>query len=460
MLSAVDLAIIGVFFAVLFGWALWERKDITLEDYWVNSRDTDKYIVVATILSTYVGVGSIFSNASFAYSGAGFATAAILLSFFLYFYLFGKFFAPKIKEFGDKHNAYTLPDFLEERFSSRVRIAGAFVNFIMYGLLLALQILGMATLLSAFSSVSPTIATLIGGAIIVLYTTIGGLRADIRTDIFQFIVMVFLLVVFLPLVISNAGGFSTITSLPTTFLTGGEYMPFYLYILMAIFLGASVLTASDLWQRVYAGDTKKNVEWAMKTGGIAIAVFFFMAMLFGIFAKAMLSGVDPNFVIPELIQSVLPAGVVGVVLAGLFAAVMSSADTMLLIASMTLVHDVYEEILGNELNSKSVLKISRWTTFVLGVLAVGVTLLLFNFVDLAINSLSFAVVLIPPIVFGFYWEQANEAAAFWSIVTGTVTLTGFSFVDPKQAFVPAIIVSFGTFWLVQKAPEYKRRYLQ
>ena len=109
---SIDLVIVGIFFIAIFLIGILERKKITISDYWVNSRKTNKWILVATIASTFLGVGSLISNAGIAFSGAGLATLSLMASFFFAFLIFAKYFAPKIKEFGDKTGAYTLPDFL------------------------------------------------------------------------------------------------------------------------------------------------------------------------------------------------------------------------------------------------------------------------------------------------------------------------------------------------------------
>lgn len=449
-LDTIDLLIVAAFFIVVFLIGIIDRKKVKLEDYWVNNRKTNKFILVATTLSTFIGVGSILGLAGVTYSGAGFGSFVLVGSFFLYFLIFAKFFAPKIKEFGDRHNAYTLPDFLEFRYSKKVRVAGSLVNLITYGFWLALQMLGVGVFISTVGGFDPLIGTAIGGLIVIAYTSIGGLRADIRTDVVQFFVMSTLVIVFLPVLVINSGGLESLTNLPISFLAGTEFAPLYVFIFGFIFLGATNLTSSDIWQRAYAGDTTQNVKWAMKISSILVLLFLAMAVFFGIYGKILLPDVGPNNVVPELLNRLLPAGIFGLVLIGFFAAIMSSADTMLLITSMTIVHDIYQKTFNKQLSDEATLRASRWVTLVVGILSLAVALIVLNIVHLAIDAISFVVVLIPAIVFGFYWKKANSTAAFWSIVLGLVTITVFLFIDPIQAFIPGIIVSFLTFLIVNR----------
>lgn len=459
MISPIAIWIVGIFFAITFLIGIWDRKKVKLEDYWVNARKTNKFVLVATLVSSFVGVGALLSNASIAYSGGGLATLLLLGSFFVYFLIYAKYFAPKIKEFGDAHGAYTLPDFLAHRYSQSVRVAGMVVNLISYALWLALQILGLGLFVSSLGGMDPVWATVIGGGIVVLYTTIGGLRADIRTDIFQFFIMLGLIFVFLPMLISQGGGLQAISTLPASFLGGSEFAPWYVFVLGFLILGATNITSSDIWQRTYAGDTKKNVQWAMTVGGFMILLFVIMGALFGVYGRILLPGIDANMVVPQLLQTFLSPVVFGIVLAGFLAAIMSSADTMLLVTSMTIVHDLIQKTFNKELTPDQALRLSRWTTFIVGAISATIAVLVFSVAHIAIEAVSYVAVLLPAVVFGFYWKKATPQAAFWSIVLGTITLTAFLWVSPVEAFIPAMFVSFVTFWIVNAVVLAKKKSL-
>ncbi|MFA6504168.1 MAG: hypothetical protein WCT54_04555, partial [Patescibacteria group bacterium] len=152
--------------------------------------------------------------------------------------------------------------------------------------------------------------------------------------------------------------------------------------------------------------------------------------------------------ISDLMSLILPAGLYGLVLIGFFAAIMSSADTVLLITSMTLVHDIYIKGMNKPMTEHATLRLSRIVTFVLGILGLIVALLISNVVHLAIESISFYVVLTPAVIFGFYWKRANNKAAIWSVLIGLIGVFAFLFIDPVQAFIPGIVLSFLTFILV------------
>ena len=446
-MALIDIIIVAIFFLVTLIVGLIERKKITLEDYWVNSRKTKTFFLVATVLSSFIGVGAILGTAGIAFSGGGLIALAIPFSFLFYLMLYAKFIAPKIKEFGDHHRAYTLPDFFSIRYSKKAGTLAAIVNLISYGMYLALQILGMGVFVNALTGFSPSIATIVGGLIVIAYTTIGGLRADIRTDVFQFVIMLFLLFVFLPIIIIKGGGLTAIQSLPSSFLLGTDFAPPYVIILAFLFIGIATFTYADLWQRAYAGESRRTVKKASYISGVLVFLFLIMAVLFGVYGYILIPGATSNTVISDLL-TLLPIGLYGLVLAGFFAAVMSSADTVLLITSMTLIHDIYKKSMNRTMNDEETLRLGRRVTSILGLMALIVALIVFNIVHLAIQAISFYVVLTPAIIFGFYWKKANSKAAIWSIIIGLIGVIAFLFIDPVQAFIPGIVLSFLTYILV------------
>ncbi len=447
-MALIDIIIVALFFLIVIIIGFIERKKITLEDYWVNNRKTKTFFLVATVLSTFIGVGAILGTAGIAFNGGGLIALAIPFSFLFYLMLYAKFIAPKIKEFGDKHKAYTLPDYFAVRYSKKAGIVASLVNLLSFGLYLALQILGMGIFVNALTGFSPNVATIVGALIVITYTTVGGLRADIRTDVFQFIVMLVLLFIFLPIVIFKGGGFGALQSLPSSFLLGTDFAPPYVILLAFLFIGIATFTYADLWQRAYAGDSKKTVKKAAYVSGILAFLFLVMAVLLGVYGNILLPNSTSNTVISDLLTLVLPAGLYGLILAGFFAAVMSSADTVLLITSMTLVHDIYRKGMNKQMSEEATLRLSRKVTFILGIMALIVALLIFNIVHLAIEAISFYVVLTPSIIFGFYWKRANNKAAIWSIIVGLIGVIAFLFIDPIQAFIPGIVLSFLTFIIV------------
>ncbi len=448
-METLDYSIIGLFFLIIFAIGLYERGKLTLSDYWVNGRQTSSWVLVATTLSSFIGAASILGNGSVANAGGGFATLAVPASYFLYFLAFAIFLAPRIKEFGDKYKAYTLPDFLAHVFGPRVRDISAIVILVTFALYLALQILAFGLFVSTFTGFNPNTATIIAAAITIIYTAVGGIRADMRTDVFQFGMMILLMIIFLPAILNEAGTVR-IFSLPEHFLTGRDFAPPYVWIFALFFLGASVIASPDLWVRAYAGKDSRAVRNSMAISSVMVFLFMTMAVLLGIAGKVLLPETDSNLIIPELLSHYIPTGLFGIVMAGFLATIMSSADTVLLVLSMTVVRDFYQKQINPGASDEVLLKLSRKLIIAFGIIGLIVALVVFNIAHLSIHAVSFYACLIPVIFAGFYSKKPSEPAAFWSITLGFIAIIAALFFDPVQAFIPGIIISTITYLVIAR----------
>lgn len=215
-LPLVDILIVVAFIGVLLWLGFRERSQLSLDDYWVNARDTGTFSVTATMNSTFIGAGAIFAMAGLALE-AGFAVLFIGLSFVFYLILFGVLLAPRIQALGVKEKIYTFPQALGLRYGRRLQLLSAILSLLVYGLFMGVQFLAIGGLVSLFTDVSLVAATIIGGLVITAYVYAGGLRADIRTDILQFLVMILLVLVFVPLLIIKGGGRRRFYSFQATF---------------------------------------------------------------------------------------------------------------------------------------------------------------------------------------------------------------------------------------------------
>ncbi len=448
-MGVVDYLIIGTFFAVVFAIGFYERGKLSLADYWVNDRRTPSWMLVATTLSSFIGAASILGNGSVAFSGGGLATLAVPASYFFHLLIFALFFAPKIKEFGDQTGGYTLPDYLAFKFSERVRGISAFVILVTFALYLALQILAFGLFVAAFSGFEPNTATIIAALITIGYTAVGGIRADMRTDLFQFAIMMVLLFIFLPEIINEAG-INRMIELPLEFLNGSNFAPSYVWVFALFFLGSSVIASPDLWVRAYAGKDSATVKKSMILSSFMVLAFMGMAVLLGIAGKVLIPESSSNEIIPNLLVKFVPTGLFGLMMAGFFAAIMSSADTVLLVLSMTAVRDIYQKKINPQASDELLLKLSRNLIIIFGLIGLGVALVIFNIAHLSLQAVSFYACLIPVIVAGFYGKRRNERGAYWSIVLGFIATVIGLFFDPVQAFIPGIIISSLAYYLVRE----------
>ena len=447
-MEIIDLLIVLAFLIVIFFIGIKQRKKISLEDYWANSRNTNTFTLVATMLSTFIGASALIALANIGYTG-GMASLIIGLSFVFYFIIFALFIAPRIKRAADKIKAYTLPDILAVRYSPSVRVVSGLVNIIIFTLFLAVQFLAVGSFIALVTNLGIIVGTVIGGLIMIIYTSIGGLKSDIRTDVFQFFVMLILIIIFLPLLVIKSGGFNSLTKLPSNYFTGTAFADPIVLVAAFLFIGVTTMSSSDVWQRVYAAKDEKSVKKGMLWTGILILPFFILATAMGMFGKVLYPElIDSNLLIAKELFYVLPIGLLGLGLAGFFAALMSSADSSLLVISQTLVRDFYQSFFRKNMSEEQTLKLSKKVTFVLGILSLIVALIFLSILNLSISAVSLGVVLLPAIFCAFFWKKSTAKAALFSIIIGSITIFATLPFMKEEAFIPGLILSFISFILI------------
>ena len=193
----------------------------------------------------------------------------------------------------------------------------------------------------------------------------------------------------------------------------------------ALFLVLSLgdIPAPDLIQRVYASRDDRTAKLSSILAGISYYAAGVVSILVGVMMRYLEPGLpDPNLAYPAMITTFLPTGLAGLTLAGLMAAVMSNADSMLLAPSIVLVRNVVGEALRRELSEAELLRGSRYAVIALGVLAIAAALAradVLYWLTLAFDVL-FASLFVP-LTLGLFWGRFGWRGATASIALGALS---------------------------------------
>ena len=153
----------------------------------------------------------------------------------------------------------------------------------------------------------------------------------------------------------------------------------------------------------------------------------------------------------------LPAGLLGLCVAAFLSALMSTADSMLMVASTVILKDFYPLLQKNA--PARHIKQSRIITFFIGIVGLAIALLVPNIFNLIVMAISYLSILLCSIIGGFFWKRANSRAAFYSITSGFIFALILIFKIPRFAFIPAILLSIIIFisfsFIFKHSPEEK-----
>ncbi|MBZ0266179.1 sodium:solute symporter family protein, partial [bacterium] len=232
------------------------------------------------------------------------------------------------------------------------------------------------------------LAIIIGGAIVIIYSTAGGLLAVIHTDVYQFVVLFvgFLLTLgfIAPDVIASWGTFTEDISNDFFRLGGGKGLSFLITTWLAFFLGETF--APGYATRYMIGKTIRDTKIGIAGVGLLLALTFPAVIFFiALYARNMFPGIDSQQALPMVIRELHNPIIGGLMIAALLSAVMSSADSALNSATAIFVKDLFEHHLGWEhKGDKKILKLARIWTVLLGIISIIIAYLWPNIIDLLV----------------------------------------------------------------------------
>lgn len=337
-------------------------------------------------------------------------------------------------------------EFIEERYSNKMRQALAWVGIPMKVIDDALKLFAISTLLTVglgvagalpegWSEHAVTLAVIASGLIILAYTFLGGIWAVMVTDFVQFVVLAVVIVLLLPLSIAAAGGWTGFTEgVPDGFfsLINTEFQSAWYVVAFLLILTLGNSSQWHLVQRYYSVRRDKD---ARKVGYmVAILNFVTPPLMFlpAMAATVFLPGVeDPSQIYGVLCKYLLPIGMLGMLVAAMFAATMSMLSSDYNAVSSVLTHDIYKRLINPKATDKELVLCGRLTTLGVGLAALSITFLIMRraqeteLLDMMIQL--FAVFLPPiaiPVLTGLLTRKINSGGGLTGLVGGTVAGAG------------------------------------
>jgi len=438
----IDLSIFIVYMIAVLGIGFYFlKKNKSADDYYVGGRKMGSLHIGLSVVATDVGGGF-----SIGLGGLGFVMGLsgswMLFTGLIGAWLSAIFLIPKVSKLENFKTLYTFPQIFESFYSKKVAIAAGLISGIGYIGFTASQILAGAKLASAsFVNLEMNTALIIMGTIVVVYTVLGGIKAVIYTDTVQWIIlMAGLILIGIPLGYFAVGGYEEISStvrsemLTLTNVSWQELVKWAVTIIPIWFVGMT------LYQRIFSCPDEKTAKKAWYIAGVfEYPLMAFMGVLLGLFARVAadqgmfdylgyeaIQDLDPEMGLPMLLRTILPVGLMGLMMSAYFSAIMSTADSCLMAASGNFVTDILDRFINISGNHKRFLRTSQIMTLVLGVFALLLATNMQNVLELMLYSYAFMVSgLFVPVIGAFYWKRSSSVAAFWAMLLGggtTITL--------------------------------------
>lgn len=421
-----------IYLATMFFVAWYFSRRESLEDYFVNQRKTNIWLMTLSTVATVVGAGATVAIVSEVYNTGISYGLALPISFIVGMFVLGVL-AKKIKEIGDEYNAHTIVDFFEKRFGRKNQILAGWLQLFLLVIWIGVQAIAIASLASVLTGVDYVIALFFSAAITILYTAIGGLKVDIITDFIQFWIIVVVFIVMAIVGYQHIGNFGNLfAQLPKEHLNPFAFGGVSWFIGVILVSGFLYLGNTTHWQRIFSAENK---ETARKSFFIAIPITAFLGILvlfLGLVATVVLPEIQKETAIFALMKEILPPWLVGFGFASILAVIMSSVDS-LLVGGSTIIHKALFSKKNFE-DKKSILY-ARLLTGSFGVFGFVIAFFIPNIITLSLLVTYLALIFVPPIFAGIYSKKTSANASFYSILIPSITLFILFPILKEQVFV-------------------------
>jgi SSS family solute:Na+ symporter len=423
-IATIDYIIISLYLVGMVGVGLWfAKKHSDFEDFFLAGRSLTTPLLITTLISTYYGIDVLFGDSQLGFTNGVVAWFAYARPTYAFFLIAAFLLAHRLREEDFK----SLPDILDKYYGKKTRYVGAVTSFI-YSLP-ALSLYGFGMLSDVILGWEPIMGMLVLGGIALIYTITGGFWAVALTDSIQFVLMCVILAMAFPFAMNLIGGFDSMIEVlePSYFDTLGD-MSIWLIIIYAS-TGLSILVEPTFYQRIFAAKSYKNVRNALVIGIFIWGSYDWIITILAMAAKvAVIQGTLPVDVAPDaalltIMVAALPAGALGLFLAGVLATEMSSLDSYCLVAGGNVAYDIYKPAFKPSATDKELIKTTRYgilLSWVLGfAMAISFDQMLGLWVFLASILISSV---LAPILLGMYVPKFRKPlAGFLSSGLGLVS---------------------------------------
>ncbi len=420
----IQYVIILAYFAFILFKGIRHSRDIDdQDDFLVAGRSIGWFFLLCTMSATVIGGGASLGAIGRTYSW-GILMLVVSSAWYIHFIFSGLFVAPMFR----KAELYTVAGFFEHRYDGRSRFVAFLLSLFFSVGVLGAQMVAFGKIITTMIPVLPYHwAVLIGGGMVILYSTAGGLYAVIHTDVYQFLILMAGFAVTLALCMPDlvSSWASVRSTVPVEFfhIDGGKGWVFLITTFLAFLLGETF--APGYATRYCVGKDIRETRKGIVGAGIFLALTFPVILFFiALYAKIHFHGIDPEQALPSTVLRLNNPVVGGLIIAALMSAVMSSADSILNSSTAIFMKDLYEKyIAGEDVDPDRGLKLSRFSSVGLGALGIILALVLPDIIDLLLLTYNlWAPGIIVPVVAGVFLKERSRALDTLILVTMAASL--------------------------------------
>ena len=444
------------------------RKVKTKADYLVAGRTLPWYVLVFTLLSSWIGSGSLFGGAENAFRN-GFSALWQAAGGWLGLLVI-IFVAPRARKFAQ----YTIPDLLETRYNTAARVLGAIAILFAFTAIASYQFRGGSHVLRLIFPGLDEIARntfhipvgheaalgeVIVAFFVIIFTAFAGMASVAYLDVVIGVLATITCIVAVPILLAKAGGWSAFhQALPPEYfqpfgrfaiVNGVDQGPWTGFVRAMELLVPTMLLLlgnQSMYQKFFSARSERDAKLSVIgwiTGTFILETVIVAIAVIGAALYMHVPNIEPSEIIPYAARNGLPSLIGAILMGAVFAKVISTANNYLFSPATNLVNDIYVRFINREASDKTVVLVSRLIVIALGVFALIQLTLFSSILAMALYAYTIYSAAITPVVMGaFFSKRVTAAAAVWSIALGTIVtvfwnLQQLAAQNHKSTLIPA-----------------------
>ncbi|MHB1177245.1 MAG: sodium:solute symporter family protein [Daejeonella sp.] len=423
MNSSLDTVVIFVFSAfILFIGMLFARTGRNIKSFFAGGEAVPWFIGGLSLFMSFFSAGTFVAWGSIAYK-YGWVSVTIQWTMAFGALIAGLFIAPRWKRTGN----LTAAEFIEQRLGGTVKTMYVYI-FMAVSLFIKGAILYPVAKLVSVSLGFPLMpSTIVLGLVMIAYTAVGGLWAVMVTDILQFVILTAAVLIILPLSLDKVGGFSQfMDKAPEDFfnLLNGEYTIWFVlaFSLYHIFYIGGNWTFVQRYTSVDSAKSAKKVALLFALLYIISPVIWMLPPMIYKVINPGLQGLDAENAYLQVCQLVLPPGLMGLMLTGMYFSTSATANTTLNVVAAVFTNDVYKSVINPHATDRQFMKVARLSSWFFGLLMILIALIVPAIGGMVEVVLSVAAVtagpLLAPPIWALFSKRLSGKTALWiTIVT-------------------------------------------
>ena len=445
--------VLGLIVVTLLGVSLARVSKVkTKADYLVAGRSLPAFVLVFTLLSSWIGSGSLLGGAENAYrhgfpalwQAAG-GWAGLILIYFI---------APRARKFAQ----FTIPDLLEARYNQTARVLGVIAVLFTYTAITSYQFIGGGDILHLiFPTVTAEHGQYIIAAFVIVFTAIAGMSSVAYMDVAIGLLATFTLLIALPVLLRTAGGWAGVHSIvpASHFQLFGDLSGIQA---AELFLPTCLLMLGNqsMYQKFFSAKSEKDATRAVVGWFVGIVILETVIVAIAVLGSALFPSGEvhdrPREILAYTGMHGLPHLLGAIMVGAIFAKVISTANNYLFSPATNLVNDVFVRYIRPDATNKSILLVSRAMVVALGVWSLVQSLGTSSVLKKSLYAYTiYSAALTPVILAAFFWRRATAAGAVSSIAAGTfvtvfwdtkfIHTTFPKIISDRDAIFPALLAS-------------------